>query len=181
MVVANNKIIFLLIYFFMIYPIITQAAAQKEEAILYVKTKVAKATKELGDVIILCEKKSVGTITPVLNNKYLKSINTNKTQLITGLGHLNFRNKLKCERNSRVNLAYELATLNLVYEYYQLDTQSVKEIASGLIYPTMSEIQLSVSYMKLPDKLKQYLENVIGVNQFDLFEMLENNQLSSEK
>jgi len=40
---------------------------------------------------------------------------------------------------------------------------------------------LSASYMKLPDKLKQYLEKTIENNQFDLFKTLEINQLSPEK
>jgi len=181
MVVASYKVALFFISFLVIYPVNAQTEAQEEETIQYVKTNVAKATKELGDIIKLCDKQKNVSATPTLNKAHLISINVNKNQLIIGLSHLNFRNKLKCERNSRINLAYELATLNLVYRHYQLDTQSVKEIASGLIYPTIGEIKLSANYMKLPDKLKQYLENTIGYNQFDLFKTLQINQLSPGK
>lgn len=181
MVVDFNKVVVLFSSFLVISPVNAQTEVQQEETIQYVKTNVAKATKELGDTINLCDKQKKVSAIPTLNNIHLKSINADKNQLIIGLSHLNFRNRQKCERSSRINLAYELATLNLVHEHYQLDTQSVKEIASGLIYPTIGELKLSASYTKLPDKLKQYLEKTIGDNQFDLFKALEINQLSPGK
>lgn len=115
---------------------------------------------------------------PKLDSSYLKSRNFEREQLLTGLSHLSFANKLECERVARSNLAYELATMELVYAHYKIDSNPSREIADNLIYRSIDEIELAVNYSKLPVELKEYLIKVVGGKPFELFKTLELNKLT---
>jgi hypothetical protein len=172
MAVNKNKILYLIFGLTISAPAFAQSEIPQIEVIKFVKNNVAMATKKMGDRIEVCEKQKIASTAPKLDISFLKSIKTKREQLLTGLSHLNFRNTLTCEHNTRMELAYELGILSQVYKHYQLDVQAVKDVATGLIYPSFKEIQLATSYSRLPDNLKQYLEKTISNKQFDLFKML---------
>ncbi len=74
---------------------------------------------------------------------------------------------------ARLILVYEVGTLAAAEQRINKDRADLNAVQSGLLYPSVDELQYSVSYLKLKPALKQYFTNVIGGEPFELSEALE--------
>ncbi len=99
--------------------------------------------------------------------------------MLTGLFYLSYKNTFNCEIDARLKLAYDIGMLSSVQKHYQRNLQTTQNIESGLIYPSIKELELFVSYSKLPLTLRNYLEKSIGDKPFNVINLLKHNNLTN--
>ncbi len=151
----------------------------KNEVIALAKKNIQIAVANLGERTEFCEQQRKTRPIPVLSHKYLQSINAARHDVLIGLAYLSFRARDQCEGDLRMQWAYAVGYLKTAQEHYKLNSDNLKEIEVGLIYPSEKEMGLTVQFNKLPGNLKKYLIETMGARPFDLIKSINANKLSA--
>jgi len=179
--VVNNAILLLVATVF----VSTVAAAKQEvsqaEILNNLRIKVEALTKLYEDRVDFCEQQAQRTPLPVLDMGYMLSIDVTKEQIITGLGYLYGRNETKCEGDLKIKLAYAIGSFSSMKQDYNLDTSLTgDDISVEVLYISYKAIEFEIKYYRLPEKLRIYLEKLIGDKPFEVIKAVEKNNLSPE-
>ena len=173
----NLKFIIFNVIFILSFSISAESKVSDRDVINFLHKNIAKSTAELGKVIDSCEKKRLNADLVLLNAKQLKILKAKNSDVIVALTHISFNNTFKCEKSTRVNLAYDLGLLASVKRQYQSKIKNLNDIEDNLIYPSVKQIRLSIKYLKLPTKLKKYIKGSVGDKPFDLIKTLKINHV----
>lgn len=173
----NLKFIIFNVIFILSFSISAESKVSDIDIVNYLHKNVAKSTVKLGNKIELCEKIRLNSDVVLLNVDQLETLKAKNSDVIIALTHISFNNTFKCEKSTRVNLAYDLGLLASVKRQYQSKIKDLNEIEDNLIYPSVKQIRLSIKYLKLPTKLKKYIKETVGNKPFDLIKTLKTNHL----
>jgi len=178
--VANRiklKFIFIYVFFIFAFSVSAESKVSDNDIFNFLHKNIAKSTAELGKVIESCEKKRLNSVAVLLNVDSLKKLKAKNSDVILALTYINFNNSFKCEKSARIKLAYDLGLLTSVKRQHQSNIKNINEIEDNLIYPSVKQIRLSIKYLKLPAKLKEYIRVTAGDKPFDLLKILRINHL----
>ncbi len=171
------RLVFFYVIFISSFSISAESKISDNDVIDFLHKNIAKSTAVLGNIIDSCEKKRLNANIVVLNAKQLKILKAKNSDVIIALTHISFNNTFKCEKSTRVNLAYDLGLLASVKRQYQSKIKDLNEIEDNLIYPSVKQIRLSIKYLKLPVNMKKYIKGAVGDKPFDLIKVLRINHL----
>lgn len=169
--------------FFILVPAFAFAkgSADLESASLdLAKRDFLQATADFGEAVKSCSLKGKNRTAPVLNKEVLTNLGAERENVLIGVGHLSFRNTFECERVARHALSYAAGTLTNLVEELELNSEALGELERILIYPPLRDLKYRFKYDKLRPELKEYLEQVIGDQPFEMIPTLEASGLLSE-
>lgn len=150
----------------------TKAEPSQDEVIAYLEERVASATADLGKRIEVCDEESQSNRVPQLNKRRLEALNVDQQDVVVALGHFSYVNRFQCEKEARLTLAYEVGTLGAAKADLNNGGADLEAVQRGLLYPSTDVLTYSVSYSQLSPKAKQYFQEAIGNEPFNLAEAL---------
>ena len=124
-----------------------------------------------------CEKQKSQDKFITFDTEYLKSINATRNEVMTGLIYWDYENTFNCESEARLKFAFDISTLASAQIRYKLDPKETLDIASGFAYPSVETLEHLANYSKLPVKLREYLQKIIGDNLFNVLSSIEHLKL----
>jgi len=158
---------------------VAYAGDLKNEVIKLAKKNIQIAVANFGKRTELCEQQRKATPVPVFDPEYLRTIDAKRHDILIGLAYLNFSHRDQCEADFRMRLAYAVGYLESAQTHYKLNSDTLKEVEVGLIYPSKKIMELTIKFNRLPEKLKKYLIKTVGDKAFDLMETIKANKLSA--
>lgn len=150
----------------------SKAEPSQDEVISYLKERVASATADLGKRIEHCDEESRISNVPQLNKSRLEQLNVGQQDVVVALGHFSYVNSFQCEKEARLALAYELGALGAAKAELNNGDADLEAVQRGLLYPSTDVLKYSVSYSRLSPKAKQYFQEAIGGQPFNLADAL---------
>lgn len=127
-----------------------------------------------------CGRQAQSRVVPKFDKGELEKLDAKREDILVAVGHLSFKNSFDCELEARRALAFDLGTLDSAKKAFKVDDGSIDKIQGALVYPSVRELDYSAKYIRLPSKLKKYMEQTIGEKPFDLLSVLEANELLLE-
>lgn len=158
-----------------------KGSADLESAALdLAKRDFLQATVDFGEAVKSCSLKGKERTAPILSKEVLANLGAGRDDVLVAVGHLSSRNSFKCEKEARLALSYATGTLINVIRELELNSEAPGEVERILIYPPLRDLKYRVKYNKLNLGLREYLEQVIGDQPFDMIPTLEASGLLSE-
>ncbi len=171
-----NKLLIIFIICFS-HSCISSELSEGASSIEFVRLKAKSAAEKLEAVISVCNTKRQTSVTPIISLNILSQSGVDRKAVVQGLSYLSNRNFEICEGNSRMELAYQLGTLNSLADHYKLEISDIKIIQGALLYPTPQDIRLELVFKRLPQNIKKYLLKAVGSSPFDLIKTISSNNI----
>lgn len=145
------------------------------------KRDFLQATVDLGEAVTSCSQKGKDRVKPVLSKEALANLGAGLDDVLVAVGHLSAKNSFECEKGARLAVSYAIGTLTNVVRELGLSSEALGEVERILIYPPLRDLKYRLKYNKLNLGLREYLEQVIGDQPFEIIPMLEESGLLSEE
>lgn len=147
------------------------------ELIRLAKRDFNQAAANLQATIDACDRKAAANPVPVLKKVELTMLRAKPEDLQVGLGHLGSINRLECERDARLAMAFAAGNLTQLLNELQVPLAATEQEQQARAFQPTEQLRYRAQYAHLTPELKHYLETVIGSEPFDLPKTLAANGL----
>jgi len=151
-----------------------------QEVLHYVSKNILEATSKYEERNGYCSNLVESNDLPKFDSKKLASLNATREDSLIAVAFLSFNKYFNCVRDARLELAFQLGTMEHLKMELNIDSSSIKEVQSVISYPSNKELELKVKYLKLLPAKRNYYESKVGGGPFDLMKTLEINGLIRE-
>lgn len=150
------------------------------ETLTFVSEKILKAINTYENRAGHCNDLMESNAAPTLDANKLTALNATREDAVIALSYMRFNNYFICERDARLELAFQLGTMQTLKREMSIDSHVVEDMQDFVAYPSSREIKLEIEYMKLSQDQRSYFESAIGLKPFDLMKALKINKLFRE-